>query len=216
MSAVGEDIWTANAVKTIKAYTCDNIWRILAPELDGLSLYDPSTATEKIKAEKNHSEDESEKQPEQEERSEESSDLEKDSDEQPNGVDEAQTKKESEEEEATPAEEPAAATPETHNSSSSPPSTPAPTQADPVTVQKNITRDWIYQLLFDALYLDEVLHRRRRRGHNGVGSVASLAAKVDDTLGRVWQVEEKDRKRLEGAASEHWKKTGLLFGLLNS
>lgn len=193
MSSVGEDIWTANAVKTIKAYTCDNLWRIFAPELDGLSLYDPEAAVTD-----NPSDKPAEPENPEVDKDPETSVADATSNERPNGVTEAQSTEGNEGEEVTPA------------------LTEAQTSSPSTAAEKNITRDWIYQLLFDALYLDEVLHRRRRRGHNGVGSVASLAAKVDDALGKVWHVEEEKRKRLEGGASEHWKKTGLLFGLLNS
>ena len=41
-----------------------------------------------------------------------------------------------------------------------------------------ITRDWTLQLLFDSLYLDEALHRKRSRGT----AVTSLVGKVDSLI----------------------------------
>ncbi|KAA8913117.1 hypothetical protein FN846DRAFT_772638 [Sphaerosporella brunnea] len=73
-----------------------------------------------------------------------------------------------------------------------------------------ISRDWTLQLLFDCLYLDEALHRKRRRGSSNGSSVASLVGKVDSL-----NLDEELRIRLEGAASEYWKRTCLLFALLS-
>ncbi|KAI5791517.1 hypothetical protein FPQ18DRAFT_336332, partial [Pyronema domesticum] len=88
------------------------------------------------------------------------------------------------------------------------------------TPTPRITRDWVLQLLFDALYLDEALHRKRRRGAPSVSlngsssSVTSLVGKVDSVIGAKLALDEELRMRLEGAASEYWKRTCLLFALL--
>lgn len=92
----------------------------------------------------------------------------------------------------------------------------SPKPSSPAPPTSPITADQIHQLLFDSLYLDEALHRRRKRGQNGIGSVASLAAKVDSVAAKALHVEEELRVRLEGAAREYWKKTVLLFGLLGT
>ena len=86
--------------------------------------------------------------------------------------------------------------------------TPAPTP------KPYITRDWTLQLLFDTLYLDEALHRKRRRGSTNGSSVTSLVGKVDSIIGGKVELDEELRIRLEGAASEYWKRTCLLFALL--
>jgi len=86
--------------------------------------------------------------------------------------------------------------------------TPAPTP------KPYITRDWSLQLLFDTLYLDEALHRKRRRGSTNGSSVTSLVGKVDSIIGGKVELDEELRIRLEGAASEYWKRTCLLFALL--
>jgi hypothetical protein len=66
---------------------------------------------------------------------------------------------------------------------------PAPESAPEPAPTPRITRDWVLQLLFDALYLDEALHRKRRRGAPSVSlngsssSVTSLVGKVDSVIG---------------------------------
>ncbi|TGZ84718.1 hypothetical protein EX30DRAFT_360721 [Ascodesmis nigricans] len=199
MSAVGDDIWTAAAVKNIKAYSCDYIWRILAPSLRNLSLQDSNALAEEPGTET--------EAPSESVKETEAADDDK-----------------LEEESTGTVETEATLNPETEESSPSPPPkspkksiTPStsPIPAQPETVTTMITSDQIHQLLFDSLYLDEVLHRRRKRGQpSTIGSVASLAAKVDGVVGKALHVEEELRIRLEGSAREYWKKTGLLFGLL--
>lgn len=94
----------------------------------------------------------------------------------------------------------------------------APPAAEPTpapTPKPYVTRDWALQLLFDTLYLDEALHRKRRRGSTNGSSVTSLVGKIDSVMGGKVELDEELRIRLEGAASEYWKRTCLLFALLS-
>lgn len=92
---------------------------------------------------------------------------------------------------------------------------PPPAELTPAhTPKPYITRDWSLQLLFDTLYLDEALHCKRRRGSTNGSSVTSLVGKVDSIIGGKVELDEELRIRLEGAASEYWKRTCLLFALL--
>lgn len=173
MSTAGEDVWTPAAVKSIKAFACDCIWKSLEEILKGRELL-PANRT------LNSSEPSPKSRqlintPSQQQSKSPNLDLE---------INE---------------------NPPTNNPPPPPPNT---------IKQKRISYDWTIQLLFDMLYLDEALHRKRRRGASGNASVTSLVVKVDSVIGHELDLDEELRIRLEGSASEYWKKTCMLFALL--
>lgn len=189
MSSVGEDIWTPSAVKSLKAALSETLWKALLPVLENRKIIEEPTAEDRPA-----SPEPPKKAPEDDEKKEASTDA----------------------AESTTAE-PTEGAASTHTSvegdqAAASASGAACTDGAEPDPQRRITREWAIQLLFDAIYLDEALQRRHQRGRsNGV----SMNAKVDSVFAADIHMDEEMRMRLEGSASEYWKKTQLLFSLLN-
>jgi hypothetical protein len=187
MRSVGEDIWTPSAVKTLKTASSDGLWEILEPLLDGRTIIHHEIA---------HS---TSPEPAPENTSQHSSEP-------PNQAILKEKESVAEPDQAVISD---TAVRVAHGDS---PNAPLAPMIGNRNTNRTITRGWAIQVLFDALYLDEALQRRHQRGcTNGV----SLTAKIDGVFGTDLHMDEELRIRLEGSASEYWKKTALLFSLLN-
>lgn len=187
MSSIGEDVWTPSAVKALKIAASDGLWELLAPMLEYRDIIELSDTPGPTLA------------------------TLATADEVPSHGSTTNLETPTDESGANESEEPASITGERPEGDGKGGPFVEP-QYKPETVRA-ITREWAIQVLFDALYLDEAFQRRHRRGQlAGV----SLAAKVDSVFGTNLQMDEDVRMRLEGSVSEYWKRTALLFSLLNN
>lgn len=188
MSSIGEDVWTPSAVKTLKIAASDGLWELLAPMLEARDIIELSQTPGPASATLATAAEVPSHDP--------SANLEAQIDE--SGANESEFEPASTTEERPEGDDKEGASVE-----------PQP-ESEPV---RAITREWAIQVLFDALYLDEAFQRRHRRGQlAGV----SLATKVDSMFGTNLHMDEDLRIRLEGSVSEYWKRTALLFSLLNN
>ena len=207
MGRVGEDVWTPAAVKAVKAGACNGVWAALEEVLQGrevVNFEDLKEAKEEINEVKEEVKEIDEEAAEEvkenefkEEDPKEATGAIKDGG---SGSNEAGEATKLEEDTGDKLEDGNAARPDTRNdesnnadaeASSKPEKDvessltnpePAPETANAAATSKPIiTRDWTLQLLFDALYLDEALHRKRRRGSGN--PVVSLVGKVDSFIG---------------------------------
>ncbi|KAF8245089.1 hypothetical protein K440DRAFT_662987 [Wilcoxina mikolae CBS 423.85] len=208
MRNTGEDVWTPAAVKCVKAGACNKLWAAMEEVLQRREFGDPEPLAN-VKEE-----EEEETKVVTEPKVENGDKVDVDVQSPPNDTN-------NEDHNPLPADADAPATngdTDTLESKSAPEPVlePAPTPApSPAPKPARITRDWTLQLLFDSLYLDEALHRKRRRGSTNGSSVTSLVGKVDSFIGAKLALDEELRMRLEGSASEYWKRTCLLFALLS-
>lgn len=181
MHAVGDDVWTPAAVRYIKVLACQELWRALEGVLSGREIGDVITndageeveayesvetleTTEGIGAGGNGIEDAEEhsNEPREEEQEKQEQD-------QPSGETAAEQDAQAEQNSGSD-EEKARANDDRH--------------------KKMIGLDWAIQLLFDALYLDEALQRKRSTSRNS--GISSLAGKMEATVGiRVSPVQSK-------------------------
>lgn len=168
MSKAGEDVWTPAAVKAVKAEACNGIWGAFEEVLQGREVGEVGEVVNGVVKEVK----------EVVEKTEEVAPVE---DETRNGeaaeAEAANPEPTVDQKENIPAEsEPSAPEPEVEIQEAE----PQEAAASP-TSKSIITRDWTLQLLFDSLYLDEALHRKRRRGSGS--PVISLVGKVDSFIG---------------------------------
>ncbi|KAI5803182.1 hypothetical protein EDC01DRAFT_497941 [Geopyxis carbonaria] len=217
MGKAGEDVWTPAAVKCVKTVACDNIWKALAPVLEAREYFDkdnPATPNGDVTPRPIFIAGNS-RRSSMHSLSRRSSVQSNREDMAPSSPTLAQTPilarpptpAQAQAQTKAQAQAPALNGTAPDNENSSP-------KTNGVDVRQKITKDWTIQLLFDSLYLDEALHRRRRRGGNGGTSVASLAAKVDAVVAPKMHLDEELRMRLESSSSEYWKRTCLLFAFL--
>lgn len=168
MHAVGDDVWTPAAVRYIKVLACQELWRALEGVLSGREIGDVITndageeeeayesvetleTTEGIGAGGNGIEDVDEHSNEPGEEQEQD---------QTNGETTAEQDAQAEQNSESD-EEKARANDDRH--------------------KRMIGLDWAIQLLFDALYLDEALQRKRSTSRNS--GISSLAGKMEATVG---------------------------------
>jgi hypothetical protein len=165
MSNAGEDIWTPAAVKCIKSFTCTKFWESLEDVIRDCEIIAPLDKTDECFGETMEEAQEdfgSEHVTPAEKCKPQNDKLEQEEEEHNLGlrIDSPAT---------AVAQRAAAPAPESLHTNGDKP-------------RQRISHEWAVQLLFDSLYLDEALHRKRRRGSNG-SSVASLVGKVDAIFG---------------------------------
>ena len=167
MRNTGEDVWTPAAVKCVKAGACNRLWAAMEEVLQRREFGD----TEPLPDVKEEEEEEEEEEKAMTEPKVENRDK--------AGVQSSTDDNSNEQQSSHPAD---ADTPATNGDTHAPKSA---TELAPelAPIPARITRDWTLQLLFDSLYLDEALHRKRRRGSTNGGSVTSLVGKVDSVIG---------------------------------
>lgn len=178
MHAVGDDVWTPAAVRYIKVLACQELWRALEGVLSGREIGDIITngadeeayqsveavePTEAVDAGGNGTDD-------SEDHGEHYNEMEEEEE------DEEQEEEEEEEEEPTVKTEEQDTHVEQNNDSDE-----EKARVNGDRHKRMIGLDWAIQLLFDALYLDEALQRKRSSSRSS--GISSLAGKMEATVG---------------------------------
>ena len=210
MRSAGEDVWTPAAVKCVKAGACNKLWAAMEAVLQGRGFGEAPAAVSPVAVKEKGAEEEDDEEEDGDEEAppvEEVGDPKKKAE---NGPEKEPSANGDSTANATTEDHhhPASTSISTSTTSTSTPPAPelanggAPTAAPATAIPastptpepqsqpepepepvKRITRDWTLQLLFDVLYLDEALHRKRRRGSTNGSSVTSLVGKVDSFIG---------------------------------
>lgn len=173
MHAIGDDVWTPAAVRYIKVLACQELWRALDGVLSGREI------GEIVKSD---TDEEAYKSAETVELAEgiDASGNETDYAED-HGEHDSETEGEEEEKEKEKDESNVKTKAQDTHVELNDESDQEKARVNEDRHTKMIGLDWVIQLLFDALYLDEALQRKRSSSRNS--GISSLAGKMEATVG---------------------------------